>query len=100
MTLWAGLAKSGAQIGILLPIFMAWMSYYRGTSTAKGNTLPVTLGMMIDLIVLVSVLTIGVSTQMPGITMAVLAVTLSMGADALTLLISNRRLSMKVQNEV
>lgn len=79
------IAVIGGQVGVLSPLLMAWVSLYRGTLTANKHTLPITIAMLINLLIMGSTLLMGVLLQAPGIAMAAFALTLSTGAELLTL---------------
>jgi len=87
----AGIAVTGGRLGLALPMIMAGLSLYRGILTASRTTLPVTLGMTVELTSLAAALAIGVLLGAPGVPLAAIAMTIGMGADMLMLLGALRR---------
>jgi hypothetical protein len=88
----AGLAITGAQAAVALPMIAAWQSWYRGNLTAQRATPAITLAMMINLATLVAVLLVGVALQAPGVTLAAIALTVSTLAETTALGVAfNRR---------
>ncbi|MEN8242191.1 MAG: hypothetical protein ABFS17_09745 [Chloroflexota bacterium] len=80
-------AIPAAQAGILLPILTALMYYYRGILTAQKLTVPITLGMVVELLVMAVVLFGGVYLGYSGVLVAVIALTAGITADALLLIL-------------
>lgn len=87
----ADLAVIGARVAILLPLLMSGVSFYRGHLTAQKITKPVSLGMIAEISTLALVLTAGLHFQIPGITLAALAIVIATSADALILFITARK---------
>lgn len=87
----AGLAMIGAQFGVLLPLIIGWQSWLRGMLTARRATLPLTAAMAINLAIMTVVLALGVRLRTPGVELAALALTLSIGAETMVLWVAARR---------
>jgi hypothetical protein len=81
------IAISGAQAGILLPLMTALLYYYRGILTAQKLTVPITAGMVVELLVMALVLFGGVYLQFSGVLVAAAALTAGIAVDALLLFI-------------
>jgi hypothetical protein len=81
------IAIPAAQAGFLLPVMTALLSYYRGILTAGKRTLPITVGMAVELLVMALVLFGGVSLQLSGVVVAISALTAGIITDTLLLLI-------------
>jgi len=90
-----GLAIAGAQVGVFLPLMMAWQSWLRGMLTAGRATLPLTIAMAVNLVTMAAALTAGVALQMPGVPLAALAMTVSAGAETVTLWAAATRLERR-----
>lgn len=80
-------AIPAAQAGIFLPFMTALLYHYRGVLTAEKRTVPITAGMVVELLVMCVVLFGGVSLGLSGVAVAALALTIGIGVDALILLI-------------
>ncbi|MGH2523973.1 MAG: hypothetical protein ACRDH2_15815, partial [Anaerolineales bacterium] len=87
----ATLAMSGAQLGIFLPLIVGWQSWFRGVLTSKRATLPVTIAMAVNLATMAMALVFGVLLRAPGVPLAVVALTLSIGAETAVLWWAARR---------
>jgi hypothetical protein len=81
------IAVSGAQAGILLPLMTALLYYYRGILTAQKLTLPITIGMVVELAVMAIVLFGGVHLKISGVIAAAAALTAGIAVDALLMFI-------------
>jgi hypothetical protein len=81
------IAISGAQAGVFLPLMTALLYYYRGILTAQKLTVPITAGMVVELLVMALVLFGGVYLQFPGVLVAAAALTAGIAIDALLLYI-------------
>ncbi|MBI4769139.1 MAG: hypothetical protein HY784_01670 [Chloroflexi bacterium] len=75
----------GGQVAVLLPFVMALNSWFRGSLTARRATVPITAAMGVNLGVMALGLWLGVWLRMPGALLAALALTLSVGAETVTL---------------
>lgn len=84
------IARQGLRYGVLLPLIMAGLSYYRGTLTATKNTIPITIGMVIELAIMGGMLMIGVTIKAPGVIFAAITMSVAMSSDILTLWISKK----------
>jgi len=87
----AELAMTGAQFGVLLPLIIGWQSWLRGLLTARRATLPLTIAMSLNLATMAVALTVGVLLRAPGVELAALALTLSIGAETVVLWVAARR---------
>lgn len=87
----AEIAVSGARVALALPLIAAGVSYLRGILTAENNTLPITIAMVVELAVMGATLLAGLKFQLPGIPVAVAALSFGMGADMLYLFFASRR---------
>jgi hypothetical protein len=88
-------ALIGIQVGVLLPIVMAWQSWFRGELTASRATPAITVAMISNLVTMVLVLVVGVAVQVPGVALAAIALTASTIAETLTLWLASRRLPIR-----
>lgn len=79
------IAERGARLGVLLPIAMAAVCLARGLLTARRNTRPQAYAMALELAVLAAVLAAGVALRLPSIPTAAVALTLSLGTEAIYL---------------
>lgn len=96
----AEIAVTGARLSLLLPLIAAALSHLRGELTAANTTLPITLGMVAELVVMTAILAVGLFLQLPGIPVAVAAYTFGMGADTLTLYAAAQRKQKKEVNHL
>jgi hypothetical protein len=85
-----GIAVPAAQVGILLPLMTALLYHYRGVLTAEKKTVPITVGMAVELLVMGTVLFGGISLGYSGVTAAAAALTVGIAVDALLLVIYTR----------
>ena len=90
-TILADIAIHGVKFAFILPLITATLSYFRGAFTARKNTIPITLAMIVELVTMTVALAIGVILEVPGVPLAAIALTLAMGADNLVLYIATRR---------
>jgi hypothetical protein len=81
----AGLAGAGLRVAVLLPLVMAWQSWFRGALTAQRATPAITLAMVANVAMMATVLAAGVRLQAPGIVLAAAALLASTSAETLTL---------------
>ena len=88
----AGLAMTGVQVAVALPIIAAWQSWYRGNLTAQRATPAITLAMTVNLATLVVILVVGVALRAPGVTLAAVALTGSTLAETTVLALAHNRL--------
>jgi len=86
-------AMTGIQVGVLLPIVMAWQSWFRGELTAARATPAITLSMMANLATMGIVLAAGVAIRPPGVALAAVALTLSSLAETASLWLAARRVT-------
>jgi hypothetical protein len=89
------LAQLGIQVGVILPIVMAWQSWFRGELTASRATPALTVAMIANLVAMVIVLAVGVMLQVPGVALAAIALTVSTVAETAALGIASRRLIVR-----
>ena len=87
----ADIAINGVKFALILPLITATLSYFRGAFTARKNTFPITLAMIVELVIMTAALALGVILEIPGVPLAAIALTLAMGADNLVLFIATRR---------
>lgn len=87
----ASIATFGAMFAIINPLLSAAINYFRGALASQRTTLPITLGMAVELGTLAILLYIGALRAYPGIPFAVAAITVSLIADVAILLISMRK---------
>lgn len=87
----ARLAVVGGQIGLLLPLVIAWQSWFRGQLTAARATSALTLAMMANVLTMAVVLVTGVLLRAPGVALAATALTLSTGVETISLGLALRR---------
>jgi hypothetical protein len=80
-------AVSGAQAGVFLPLMTALLYYYRGILTAQKLTVPITVGMVVELIVMAIVLLGGIFLNISGVIAAAAALTAGIAVDALLMFI-------------
>jgi len=90
----AAIATLGGKIGLLIPISMAGVSLYRGWMAAHRMTMPVSIGMAVDLIVMAAALYLGVVWKFPGIPTAVAAITLALTAEVGVLMLAAKRVRL------
>jgi hypothetical protein len=81
----ATLAQAGLQVGVLLPMVMAWQSWFRGTLTAARATPAITLAMATNVVTMATVLGLGVWLKLPGVVLAAIALLIATSAETLTL---------------
>jgi hypothetical protein len=84
-------AALGIQVGVLLPIVMAWQSWFRGELTAARATPAISIAMLANLATMVAVLAAGIVIRPPGVALAAAALTLSTVAETLSLWAAARR---------
>jgi Na+-driven multidrug efflux pump len=89
----AEIATYGVRFAIILPLVTALLSYLRGVFTARRKTLPITWAMVIELVAMATILFIGVTLKIPGIPLAASTLSIAMGADALYLYITSRKIN-------
>lgn len=89
------IAVSGARVALALPLIAAGTSYLRGILTAENNTLPITIAMVLELAVMSATLLVGLTLQLPGVPVAVAALSFGMGADTLYLFFAARRTTLQ-----
>lgn len=77
----AALTQVGIQVAILLPVFMALQSWFRGLLTAHNATGYITVSMLANLVTMAAALGVGVYLQTPGVLLAALALTLATCAE-------------------
>jgi hypothetical protein len=87
----ADVATSGLIVALALPTIFAYLYYLRGKMTAQRKTLPITIAMVVELVVMAIVLVIGIGMNLPGVPLASASLSLGMGADILALLVFSKR---------
>lgn len=87
----ANIATNGVMFAIIIPPLAAVLNYFRGALTSERNTLPISLGMAVELTTLGILLVVGVNNQYPGVSFAVAAITISLIADTAILLTSLKK---------
>ncbi len=87
----AGLAAIGVQVAVLLPLVVAWQSWYRGNLTALRATPAITLAMIVNLTTMVVLLAAGVALQAPGVLLAATALTVATTAETVVLAVALSR---------
>jgi hypothetical protein len=85
----------GIQVGVLLPLIMAWQCWFRGELTASRATPAITVAMIANLVTIIIVLVVGVLLQVPGVALAAIALTLSTVAETATLGLASQRLVLR-----
>jgi hypothetical protein len=88
----ASLAVVGGQVGLLLPLIIAWQSWFRGQLTAQRATSALTVAMIANMLTMAAILVAGVLLRAPGVALAAVALTLSTGVETLILGLALRRL--------
>jgi hypothetical protein len=94
----ARLAVVGGQVGLLLPLIIAWQSWFRGQLTARRATPALTLAMIANMLTMAVVLTLGVFLRAPGVALAAVALTLSTAVETLLLGLALRRVHARPAN--
>lgn len=87
----AQLAVVGGQLGLLLPLIIAWQSWFRGQLTAQRATPVLTVAMVANMLSMAVILTVGVVLRAPGVALAAVALTISTGVETLILGLALRR---------
>ncbi len=87
----ASVAVIGGQVGLLLPLIIAWQSWFRGQLTAQRATSSLTVAMLANLLSMALLLLAGVLLRAPGVTLAAVALTVSTGVETLILGLAVRR---------
>lgn len=85
------LAVPGIVLGVAIPLIMGVQSYWRGLLMWHKATSPVYVAMMINLGALAAALVAGVLVNMPGVQLAVVALTVSLVAEGAYLAWSVKR---------
>jgi hypothetical protein len=87
----ASLAVVGGQVGLLLPLVIAWQSWFRGQLTAQRATSALTVAMVANLITMAALLVGGVLLRTPGVVLAAVALTVATAMETLILGLALRR---------
>lgn len=74
----AALALPGVLLGVAIPFIMSIQSYWRGVLMSRKSTGPVYVAMMVNLVTLAIVLAVGALANLPGVQLAVVALTSSL----------------------
>lgn len=85
------LALPGVMLGVAIPLIMAVQSYWRGMLMWHKATNPVYVAMLINLAALAAALIVGVIASVPGVPLAVAALTISLIAEGAYLFWSVQR---------
>ena len=80
------IAISGARYALLLPFFTALVSFYRGILTGSGKTFPISIGMAVELFVLITAMFVSIMLKMNGVMSAGIAISLALAADMFVLM--------------
>jgi hypothetical protein len=96
----SNIAKQGAVLALLMPLALSFVTTSRGLLTARRNTRPQAVAMVLELVTLTVVLIIGVLLKQPGVPMAALGMSSAMIVEAIFLWIVLRRRTMVVQPAV
>lgn len=87
----SSIAKQGAVLALLMPLALSFVTTSRGLLTARRNTRPQAVAMVLELVTLVGVLVIGVLLNQPGVPMAALGLSSAMIVEAIFLWFVLRR---------
>ncbi len=91
------IATQGVRFAIILPLITAYLSYLRGALTAQRKTLPITLAMVIELVIMGALLFFGIALDIPGIPLAATALSIAFSGDALYLFITARKMQINAR---
>jgi hypothetical protein len=81
----SSIAIQGAGLALLMPLALAFVSTSRGLLTARSNTRPQAVAMVLELVTLGVVLVAGVLLNQPGVPMAALGMTAALVVEAIFL---------------
>jgi len=87
----SSIAKQGAVLALLMPLALSFVTTSRGLLTARRNTRPQALAMVLELVTLIAILVIGVLLNQPGVPMAALGLSSAMIVEAIFLWFVLRR---------
>lgn len=93
----SSIAKQGAVLALLMPLALSFVTTSRGLLTARRDTRPQAVAMVLELATLIIVLVIGVLSNQPGVPMAALGMSAAMIVEAIFLWVMLRRGTMVVQ---
>jgi hypothetical protein len=79
------IAIPATRAAFLLPVATALLYYYRGVLTALKMTVPITLGMLLELLTMGGVLIGGIALRFSGVSVAAAALTTGFSLDAVLL---------------
>lgn len=87
----SSIAQQGAVLALLMPLALSFVTTSRGLLTARRNTRPQAVAMVLELATLILVLVIGVLLHQPGVPMAALGLSSAMIVEAIFLWIVLRK---------
>lgn len=88
----ASIAATGGKVAFILPLITAAIMLYRGFMTASNHTFPITVSMVANLTLLMLSLIVGVLTNIPGVVVGAIAMTLSFLVEFIALYFAHQRL--------
>jgi hypothetical protein len=91
----ASLAVVGGQVGVVLPLIIAWQSWLRGQLTAQRATPAITAAMIANMLSMALILVVGVALRAPGVALAAVALTISTAVETISLALALRRIGAR-----